>query len=167
MAQNTMQRLRGVRDDQALSSGLGKTFFTRYLLRAPDRLDARFSSGSAEVFAGAWSWVRERPGQPWHKSRFGGGGPPFRTRGFFRWSAYASAVRLLGVRPDRGRRVAELALMDPAATPVWYRLWIDMATHRVLKTRMVAGGHFMTDRYSRFDEPPAIGAPKGNVVADG
>lgn len=167
MAQNTMQRLRGIRDDQALSSGLGKTFFTRYLLRAPDRLDARFSSGTAQVFGGAWSWVRERPGQPWHKSRFGGGGPPFRTRGFFRWSAYANAVRLLGVRPDGGRRVAELALMDPAATPVWYRLWIDIGTHRVLKTRMIAGGHFMTDRYSRFDQRPPIGAPKGNVVAGG
>ena len=54
--------------------------------------------------------------------------------------------------------------MDPAANPVWYRLWVDLQTRRVLKTRMIAGGHFMTDRYSRFDERPRIDVPKRNVV---
>lgn len=166
-AQTTMQRLKGVRDDQALSSGLGATFFTRYALSAPDRLSARFSSGTSEIFAGAWSWIQDRPGQPWRKSRYGGGGPPFRTRGFFRWSSYANVVRLLGIGNEGGHRVARVALMDPAALPVWYRLWIDVATRRVLKTRMIAGGHFMTDRFSQFNERPQIREPHGNVVADG
>ena len=35
-------------------------------------------------------------------------------------------------------RVAHVALMDPG-TPVWFRLDVDLATKRVLSSRMIAG----------------------------
>lgn len=50
------------------------------------------------------------------------------------------------------------------ATPIWYRLRIDLATMRVLRVRMIADGHYMTQRFTSFDEPVSIQPPEG---ADG
>ena len=93
----------------------------------------------------------------WQRRRFGAG-LPFRTRRWFRWTPYARSIRLLGVRRDSGRRVAELALMDHG-TPLWYRLWVDLSTMRVIRARMIANGHFMTHRFSHFGAPVTIEPP--------
>ena len=156
-AQRAMGELRGVRQHELVTSGPGSLAETWYRLRAPDRLAYRTGGRAEAVTIGADQWSRV-DGLPWRKERFGGGGPAFRTRGWFRWISYARAVRLLGVRREGGRRVAELALIDQA-TPVWFRLTIDLATKHVLRARMIAGGHFMTQRFSGFDRPVRIEPP--------
>ncbi|HEY7223943.1 MAG TPA: hypothetical protein VH561_10190 [Micromonosporaceae bacterium] len=43
--------------------------------------------------------------------------------------------------------------------PVWFTLWIDQSSGRVLRSQMWAPGHFMDDRYNGFDQPAEIQAP--------
>jgi hypothetical protein len=50
--------------------------------------------------------------------------------------------------------------MDPG-TPAWWRLTIDRRTHRVLEDRLVTHGHFMTQRFTAFNQPLRIEPPEG------
>jgi hypothetical protein len=107
------------------------------------------------VVIGRRQWDRT-PGQPWQASRFGGGAD-FRTKDFYRWTPYGVSARLLSIRTEAGRRVAEIALADPAAPALWFRLKIDLASMRVVADRMVTEAHFMSRRYSfarRFNIVP-------------
>jgi copper transport protein len=45
--------------------------------------------------------------------------------------------------------------------PVWFTLWIDRSTNRVLRSQMWAPGHVMDDRYHAFDQPVTIPHPPG------
>jgi hypothetical protein len=44
--------------------------------------------------------------------------------------------------------------------PVWFALWVDEASGRVLRSQMWAPGHVMDDQYSGFDQPIDIEAPE-------
>jgi copper transport protein len=155
-AQDTMRRLSSVVEDERLTSGPGTYVRTLYRLEAPDRFTYRTSSGAASIVIGKRQWDRVGHG-PWQAGVFGGLSP-FRTRGFFRWTPYARSTRLLGLRTVAGRRVAEVALMDQA-TPIWFRLLIDLQTKRVLRDRMITNAHFMSRRYLDFDAPLRIEPP--------
>jgi len=165
-AQAVMRRLRSVREIERVNSVPGITAITRYRLKAPDRFaytnalqrapHARTRLQGESVVIAKTQWNRE-PGRAWQKSQYGGG-LRFRTKSWFRWSAYAIAVRLLDVHREHGRPVAVLALMDPG-TPAWWRLWIDLDTMRVIRDRLIASGHFMTQRYVAFNEPLEIQPP--------
>jgi hypothetical protein len=139
-----------------LTSGPGTYVRTVHRLQAPDAFTYRTSSGAASIVIGKREWNRVGGG-PWQAGVFGGL-TPFRTRDFFRWTPYARSTRLLGIREVEGRRVAEVALMDPA-TPVWFRLVIDLQTKRVLRDRMVTNAHFMSRAYRDFNRPVAIEPP--------
>jgi len=139
--QRTMSRLRTLRQFETVTSGPGSFARTVYRLRAPDRFAYKTNGGSASVVVGRRQWLRT-PETGWRLGRYAGGGPPFRTRSWFRWTPYAQAVRLLGAGPRR----AELALMDPG-TPVWLRLRVDLRTMRTLRDRMIARAHYMSRRY--------------------
>jgi copper transport protein len=156
-AQRTMARLRSLRQDETITSGPGTFLASRYRLEAPDRFAYRTNSGAESIVIGRHQWFRSG-GQLFERQAFGGGGPGFRTRSWFRWTSYARFVRLLQPERSGGRRLLRLALMDEA-TPVWYRLWIDPATMRVLRVRMIAEGHFMTQRFHSFNEPVQIESP--------
>ena len=150
-----MSRLGSLREVETVTSGPGSFARTVYRLRAPDRFAFITNVGSRSVVVGRYQWFRTA-GQPWDRQRYRGGGPPFRTRGWFRWTPYAQEVRLL--RLDRRRGLAELALMDPG-TPVWLRLTVDLHTMRAVRERMIAPAHYMTRRYLAFDRPVRIAAP--------
>jgi hypothetical protein len=152
--QREMAGLRSVRELETVTSGPGSFARTVYRLQAPDRFAYVTNGGVKSVVIGRRQWFREPPGG-WRRERYGGGGPPFKTRGWFRWTPYAQEVRL--VRVDRRR--AELVLMDPG-TPVWLRLAVDLRTMRTVRERMIATAHFMTRRYLDFDRPIAIRPPE-------
>ena len=153
-AQRTMSRVRSLREVETVTSGPGSFARTVYRLRAPDRFAYETDGGSASVVVGGRQWFRA-PGNDWQRQRYSGGGPPFRTRSWFRWTPFAQQVRLL----REGPRLAELALMDPG-TPVWLRLTVDLRTMRTVRERMIAAGHYMTRRYLAFNglvdiQPPS------------
>jgi hypothetical protein len=43
--------------------------------------------------------------------------------------------------------------------PVWFTLWVDRTTDRVLRSQMWAPSHFMDDRYYAFDQPVDVPRP--------
>lgn len=156
-AQATMRRLRSARESERVTSGPGSFGATSYWLRAPDRMRYRTNRGVQNVIVGRRQWLKP-PGATWQLGQYGAG-LRFRTRTWFRWTTYARAVRLLAIRNRDGRRIAELALMDEG-TPVWFRVSVDLKTHRVLTERMITKGHFMDSRYFAFDEPVSIAPPE-------
>jgi hypothetical protein len=153
-AQATMRALRSVIQEESVSSGPGTGARTRYRLRAPDRLELRTAGGVERITVGARQFVRG-PGTPWRQSPTAGG-RPFRTASWFRWTAFAASVQLL---QPAGDGTAELALADPA-TPVWIRLRVDVKSGRVLSERLIARARFISTRFSGFNEPVDIAAPR-------
>jgi hypothetical protein len=151
-AQRTMRVLRTVRQSEEVTSGPGSYGRTDYRLRAPNRMAYTTSGDAQTVIVGERQWFRGRD-TPWTRTTYGSG-IPFSVARWFRWTTYASAVRLL----RRDGRVSELALMDPA-TPVWLRLVVDERSGRVLRERMVTKAHFMRTRYFDFDQPVSIQPP--------
>ena len=152
-SQRTMARVRSMREVETVTSGPDSFARTVYRLRAPDRFAYETDGGSKSVVVGGRQWFRA-PESDWQRQRYSGGGPPFRTRSWFRWTPFAQEVRLLRA----GRRLAELALMDPG-TPVWLRLTVDLRTMRTVRERMIASGHYMTRRYLAFNELVDIQPP--------
>jgi hypothetical protein len=156
-AQRTMRALKSVRESERVSSIPGLYATTDYRLQAPDRMAFKTNGQVESVVVGGTQWMRERDAG-WQQSQFGGG-LPFRTRSWFTWTTYARQVYLLGERTQVGRRIAIVALMDQG-TPAWWRLYIDLHTHRVLRDRLVTYGHFMTQRFAAANRPLRIAPPR-------
>jgi hypothetical protein len=155
-AQRTMRALRSLREVEEVTSGPGSYGRTDYRLQAPNRMAYATNGGARTVIVGERQWFRSGD-SPWARSSYGSG-IPFSVARWFRWTSYATAVRLLDRGREHGRSVSELALMDPA-TPVWLRVVVDERTGRVVRERMVTKAHFMRSRYFAFNRPLSIEAP--------
>jgi copper transport protein len=151
-AEAEMRKLRSLRIDEALTSGLGLIVRSGYRLLAPDRMVYRASTGGRTIVIGKIAYTSVGGGPP-RKGPFGAGG--FRVADLLRWTPYGRAVSWLGERRDRVR----IALYD-RATPVWYRLVIDRSSKRIVDERMIAAGHFMSRRYLAFNSPLDIHPPR-------
>ena len=159
-AQATMRALHSIRQVEDVTSGPGTFAQTTYRLLAPDRLAYTTDRGVQGVTVGARQFVRV-PGGTWQESPTAAG-VAFRTESWFRFTPYATAVRLLGEHIAGGRRIAQLALMDPG-TPVWTQLTVDESTGRVLRDALVLPARFVTHRNAGFNAPVSIARPKGAV----
>ena len=159
-AERTMRRLRSFRESEHVESGLGTGVVTKYRASAPDRFAFSTDAGVANVTIARQEW-KKAPGYPWQHVQ---AGTRFRIRSWFRWTPYAQAVRLIETRRERGRPVADLALMDPG-TPVWHRMVVSLETHRVLRIRVVVRGNFARRQFSAFNRPVSIRPPE--VSGDG
>jgi copper transport protein len=155
-AQRTMRSLRSVREVEEVTSGPASYGRTDYRLRAPNRMAFVTNLRGQSVIIGRRQWLRGAE-TPWTRTSYGSG-LPFSVARWFRWTTYATAVRLLRRERENGRPIAELGLMDPA-TPVWLRLVVDERTGRILRERMVTKAHFMRSRYFAFNQPLSIKAP--------
>jgi putative copper export protein len=155
-AERSMRGLRGVHQLETVTSGPGSFARTDYWLAAPNRLAFRSSGGEEGIEIGARQWIRVLGG-PWQRAALEAG-LPFSTRSWFRWTPYATAVRLLSVRRVHGRWLADLALMDPG-TPAWTRLLVDLRTMWVIQDRLVTKAHFILHRYFEFNRRLSILAP--------
>jgi hypothetical protein len=147
-----MGSLSTVRVDETLTNGLDVTIRTRYVLSAPDRIRFETSRGQRTILIGKrrWDWERGR----WVESPFPGAEAPV-----YAWQG-ASRARLLGRATVRGQPVKILAVLLPDETfPAWFRLFVTNGG-RVLKASMLAPSHFMTQRFSSFDEPVEIEPPR-------
>ena len=152
-AQATMRGLAGVREFEQLSSGPGTGATTEYRLRAPDRLSWVTGRGVRSVVISKREWIRS-PGGRWREGDYGSG-LAFRTRSWFAWDRYARTVRLLRERPGK----AEIELFDEG-TPVWFKLTVDLPTHRVTAERMTAAARFSSTRFTDFGKRFRIEAPR-------
>jgi methionine-rich copper-binding protein CopC/putative copper export protein len=147
-AERVMRKLRGVRSEELVRSGPGDEAVTRYTLQAPNRMLWETGRGVRSIVIGDDQWLRT-PDTGWTQGQYGGG-LPFSLKRVFRWTPYATAVRMLGPR--------ELALADPS-TPVWHRLTLD-DRGRVVRERLVTRARFVDERFFDFDVRIDIDAPK-------
>ncbi|MGH9380087.1 MAG: copper resistance CopC/CopD family protein [Thermoanaerobaculia bacterium] len=145
-AEAAMLGLRTVRMQESLTSGIGGVIVrTEYRFEAPDHMFYRTNTGTTVDAIGKTAY-QSLNGGPVRKTRFGADG--FQLDQFFSWTPYARTVRWLGTSAG----VIRIALFD-RATPLWYRLDIDRETKRIVRERMITGGHFMTRSYFAFDRP--------------
>ncbi len=159
-AQRRMRALRSVRENERVSSVPGYIARTDYRLKAPDRFAYRTNGGVRSIVIGRAQWVRPEPRLAWGRQQQYGGGLAFRTATWFNWTTYALNVFLLDRHREGHKRVATIATMDPG-TPAWWRLSIDLDTFRVLRSRLVTSGHFMTQRFFAFNRRSSVQPPPG------
>ncbi|HKG44111.1 MAG TPA: hypothetical protein VKB10_07700 [Gaiellaceae bacterium] len=140
---------------EALRSGPRGELLTRWQLQAPDNVRYDIRHGASAVVLGERRWDRDRPGAPWRRSRQL---PALRVPQPA-WGGRATNAHLLGTGRVAGRRVRIVSFANPS-TPAWFTVWIDRATYRPLRLRMVAAAHFMTHRYLDFNRPLTIRPPR-------
>jgi hypothetical protein len=160
--QRQMPRLRAATIDETLRGGPAPALVTRYRLAAPDRFAYTISRSHQRVaeatIIGDREWTRSAGQSRWQLSSYGGGNTGFRAADYLRWwIPQASNPRLLSSRGSAAE-VATLGVI-PGAALVWFRFRIDLRTNRVLALRMITSGHFMSQRYGRFDRRPSIQPP--------
>ena len=147
-AAGVFRSLRSVVIDEQLASSPTIRIRTSFEIVAPDRLRYRIEGGGEAVVIGGRRWDRGRAG-PWQPSAQSPLHLPAAP-----WARVRDA-RLLG----RDRRAWIVSFLDPTV-PAWFRVRLDRRTLRTLDVRMIAGAHFMHDRYGSFDAPLRIRPPR-------
>jgi hypothetical protein len=153
-ATRAYRALGSVSSDQQLASGLGPVLRTHYVQAAPDRLTYRIEGGAQAVVIGARRWDRA-PGGRWRESASSVlhlPAPP--------WTGRPFGATLIGRDHVRGLPADVVAFMTRQdGFPIWFTVWLERPGMLLLKTRMVASGHFMTETYRSFDAPVRIVPP--------
>lgn len=149
-----MLRLRALGMDETLGAGLSKPVVSRWSFQAPDRMRYSIRGGAKAVVIGTRRW--DDFGRGWQRSS-----SPSLDLPTFPWQD-ARAARLLGSTSFGGTPVRVLAAWLPAMqgeAPIWFRL--DVAPDgRVLRSKMLATAHFMTDTYRDLGAVPPITPPR-------
>lgn len=158
--------LRDVRIHEILRGGPTVANITDYRLAAPDRFAFRLSRGSQPlgdtIIVAAKEWQRSAGHRTWQQSSYGGGGRPFSAQSYLGWwIPYALSPRLMDLQRTASGQVADIATISQiqGLGPVWLRLRLDVTHRRLLRLRMITGGHFMTQIWSAFDRPLQIEPP--------
>ncbi|HEY5988087.1 MAG TPA: hypothetical protein VIV12_17195, partial [Streptosporangiaceae bacterium] len=112
------------------------------------------------LWLGRSLYVRTDPRGPWRLKSRG----PLAPVPYFVWDPFRPLVdaRILGTGTASGVPVTVVSLFgghgsDPDS--VWFTLWVDRKTCRVLRSQMWAPSHFMDDRYHAFNRPAGIPKP--------
>ena len=71
------------------------------------------------------------------------------------WAGHSTNAYLLKATPT----TYVVSFFKPTG-PVWFTVWLDRRTFLPRSLRMTAAAHFMTHRYTRFNAPPTIKAPR-------
>jgi copper-transporting P-type ATPase V len=154
----SMRALPGVSVYETLTSGPPDPVERiEYRFSAPERMEYTVATGGRVIAVGPTLWAFT-PGEGWQRSSYDGAGGSFSTSSWYDWQEYDQSAQLLDEHDVNGRLIADVALMSPTL-PVWFQLRIDMPSGRVSQVGMVAGGHFMSDSYSRYGTPQRILPP--------
>ena len=154
----SMRALAGVSVYETLTSGPPHPVEKiGYRFSAPERMEYTVATGGRVIAVGPALWAFT-PGQGWQRSSYNGAGGSFSTSSWYDWQEYDQSAQLLDEREVNGRLTADIALMSPTL-PVWFQLRIEVPSGRVGQVGMVAGGHFMSDSYSRYGVPQRIQPP--------
>jgi hypothetical protein len=159
-AAGRMDALNSYRVDENLS-GIRST----YAYVRPHQMFARtwFGDGAVDtLWMGRTVYRRNAPGKPWRLHAKGALAPV----PYFVWNPFKPLENLhvLGEATVSGVRTKVLSMFgghgrDPE--PVWFTVYVDPATHLVLRSRMWAPNHFMYDRYYAVNRPVTLPTPGG------
>ena len=145
----SLRKARSLVIDERLASSPKHAIRARFEVAAPNRLTYRIAGGADAVVIGGRRWDRATPGEAWIPSSQ----TPLQLPAV-PWSSAARDAHVIGAGP----RFWLVTLLDPQI-PAWFELRIDKRTLRPMEVRMVAGAHFMRDRYSHYDAPIRIRPP--------
>lgn len=154
--QSAMHALRSYAVSETLSSGIG-VIHSEYASQAPDRSQWTVERTSQTVSIGTTQYTREAPGQPWRKET---GLPPLTIPSFV-WDYFQplTNAHVIGHAAIDGVPATQVAAFGSrSGTAIWFTFWID-GDGLVRHVDMHAPGHFMTDRYVRFNASEDIVAP--------
>ena len=146
-AMNALKTL--VADSSTYENGVVTTTHEEY--QAPNRMHRKTSDGE-EVVVGDTTFMHH--GTMWHRE----------TQAVFQWPAFSIArtadeATVVGTAAIDGVECLEVAFVN-ASTRAVERIWIDARTWRATRRLSIAGGRTEMTRYSRFDAPLTITAPK-------
>jgi copper transport protein len=153
-----MNQLNSYRVAEVLSG-----FRSAYAFARPHQMWLRTWYGDGvqqSLWLGRSLYVRTDPEGPWRLKSRGTLAPV----PYFVWDPFRPFVdaRILGTGTASGAPVTVVSLFgghgsDPDS--VWFTLWVDRKTGRVLRSQMWAPTHFMDDRYYAFNQPAGIPGP--------
>ena len=138
---------------ERLASSPRDKITTTFRIVAPDRLTYVTSAGARAVVIGAQRWDADGKGPLVRSAQ-----TPLQLPGA-EWGPRWLNARALGWAKVRGRRARLVSFFDPRL-PGWFEMAVDPSTHRPLELKMTAAAHFMHHRYTNFNQPMQIVAPR-------
>ncbi len=157
-AARRMDRLRTYRVHEVLAG-----IRSAYTYARPHTMLERiwFGNGPQDtLWLGSSIYTRGSPGAPWRLQSKGLPAPV----PYFAWNPFKPFVdpTILGTSTVDHVPVTVVSFfgghgVDPE--PVWFTLWVNPATGKVLRSRMWAPNHSMDDRYYAFNQPTHITRP--------
>ena len=145
--------LRSLVIHERLASSPRDKITTTFRIVAPDRLTYVTSAGARAVVIGAQRWDADGKGPLVRSAQ-----TPLQLPGA-EWGPRWLNARALGWAKVRGRRARLVSFFDPRL-PGWFEMAVDPNTHRPLELKMTAAAHFMHHRYTNFNQPMQIVAPR-------
>jgi copper transport protein len=152
-AASVFRGLRTFASREELESRPGNRIVSHWTFAAPNRLTYRIERGAEAVVIGPRRWDKVTADGRWKASPQSTLTVPATP-----WARVRDA-RLLGTDTLDGKSVHVVSFLDPTV-PAWFTLRVDPDTGRTLAIRMTAAAHFMSERYSGFDEPLEIRPPR-------
>jgi copper transport protein len=157
-AARRMDRLRSYRVDEVLSG-----IRSAYTYARPHAMSERtwYGDGPQDtLWIGSSIYRRASPGTRWKLQSNGVLAPV----PYFPWNPFKPFVdpTVVGMATVDHVPVTQVSFFgghgsDPE--PVWFTLWVDPATGKVLRSQMWAPNHSMDDRYYAFNQPAHIPRP--------
>ena len=150
-----LERLRSVRQRDALADGTGGVVLSTATYAAPDRFQLQTAEGDSSIAIGPIQAFR-RLDEPWRTVRRSA---PFRYPTYRDAYEGATAQRLGHETTLDGRPARTLAFYVPRDR-AWYLWWLDASDGLLRREVMVATSHYMSTVYEGFDEPVEIALPE-------
>jgi copper transport protein len=149
-ATRAFRALRSVDYVERLASSLRDKVVADFTLERPNRLEYRIKGGASGIIIGSRRWDKVPKGK-WIPS---GQEPTPQPEPI--WAGHATNVYVLRTTPS-----AYVVSFFKPVGPVWFTVRLGRRTLLPSDLRMTAAAHFMTHRYTRFNAPRRIKAPRG------
>jgi copper transport protein len=149
-----MERLRSVRQRDALADGIGGVTLSTARFAAPDRYEFTTAEGDASVAVGPTQAYRHLD-EPWRVVRRTS---PFRFPSY-RDTYDGSSAHHLGHDATLDGAAMRILTFYVARDRAWYCWWIDAETGLVRREAMVGPSQYRSISYDEFDAPVTIELP--------
>jgi copper transport protein len=149
VASRNFAALHSLRAINILKSAPGRSVTTHYTAQAPDRLAITVVGGEHARIIGSTRWDLQ-PDGTWKRSvTF----PVHQPDPY--WAPTSQAAYVAG----RSHGMVEVTLVEPGG-PTFFRLWIDLRTHEVVRLKMITTAHFMSERELDLNHAPPVVPPR-------
>jgi hypothetical protein len=148
VASRNFAALHSLRAINILKSAPGRSATTHYITQAPNRLAITVAGGEHARIIGSTRWDLQPDGTWTRSATFPVQQPdPY-------WAPSSQAAYIAGHSHD----MVEVTLVQPGG-PTFFRLWIDLRSHVVVRLKMITTAHFMSERELDLNHAPPVVPP--------